>query len=83
MLDVSHVAVRSRTEADGAARLLVRWTALDDEAWEAALRPAGTRTVAGALRRELPERLADALAAWAGVPAVVRWRSSAGPSGCG
>ncbi len=67
ILDVSHVLVRSRTEADGVARLLVRWTALDDEAWEAALRPAGTRTVAGALRRELPERLADALAAWAGV----------------
>ena len=67
ILDVSHVLVRSRTEADGVARLLVCWTALDDEAWEAALRPAGTRTVAGALRRELPERLADALAAWAGV----------------
>ena len=68
VLDVSHVAVRSRAEGDGAARLLVRWTALDAPGWEAALRPHGTRTVAGALRRELPVRLADALADAAGVP---------------
>ena len=68
VLDVSHVVVRSRAEADGAARLLIRWTALDERDWEAALQPQGTRTVAGALRRELPERLADALAALADVP---------------
>jgi predicted Rossmann fold flavoprotein len=67
-LDVSHVAVRSRAEGDRSARLQVRWTALDDAGWEAALRPEGTRTVAGVLRRELPERLADALAEWAAVP---------------
>ena len=69
VLDVSHVAVRSRTDGDAPARVLVRWTALDAAAWEEALRPEGTRTVAGALRRELPDRLADALAAFAGVPA--------------
>jgi hypothetical protein len=68
VLDISHVPVRSRLEAGGGARLMVRWTALDDTAWEAALRPEGTRTVAGALRRELPERLADTLAGLAGVP---------------
>ena len=68
VLDVSHVAVRSRVEADAGARLTVRWTALDEAGWEAALRPAGTRTVAGVLRRELPERLADALTSAAGVP---------------
>jgi predicted Rossmann fold flavoprotein len=68
VLDVSHVAVRSRAEGDGTARVRVRWTALDADGWEAALRPEGTRTVAGALRRELPIRLADALAAAAGVP---------------
>jgi hypothetical protein len=68
VLDISHVPVRSRLEAGGGARLTVRWTALDDTAWEAALRPEGTRTVAGALRRELPERLADTLAGLAGVP---------------
>jgi predicted Rossmann fold flavoprotein len=68
VLDVSHVAVRSRLEADADARLTVRWTALGEADWERALRPEGTRTVAGVLRRELPERLADALAGAAGVP---------------
>jgi predicted Rossmann fold flavoprotein len=69
VLDVSHVLVRSRLEANGAARLTVRWTARDEAAWEAALQPLGTRTVAGVLRREIPERLADALAEQAGVAA--------------
>jgi predicted flavoprotein YhiN len=68
VLDVAHVAVRCRAEGDELARLRVRWTALGAPEWEAALRPAGTRTVAGALRRELPDRLAEALAQAAGVP---------------
>jgi predicted Rossmann fold flavoprotein len=68
VLDISHVAVRSRVEEDGTARVRVRWTALEAADWEEALRPEGTRTVAGALRRELPARLADALADAAGVP---------------
>jgi predicted Rossmann fold flavoprotein len=68
VLDVSHVAVRSRLEADAGARLTVRWTTLGEADWERALVPEGTRTVAGVLRRELPERLADALAGAAGVP---------------
>ena len=59
---VARRGARRGPTATRAARLQVRWTALDEAAWEAALRPAGTRTVAGALRRELPERLADALA---------------------
>ncbi len=67
-LDVSHVIARSRREGNAEARLVVRWTSLDEAAWEAVLKPAGTRTVAGALRRELPERLADTLAGMAGVP---------------
>jgi predicted Rossmann fold flavoprotein len=62
VLDVSHVAVRSRQDGDAGARLSVRWTRHGDAEWERALRPVGTRTVAGVLRRELPERLADALA---------------------
>ena len=68
VLDVSHVIARSRLEGNGAARLSVRWTRLDETGWEGALKPEGTRTVAGALRRELPDRLADALAGMAGVP---------------
>ena len=69
VLDVSHVVARSRLEGDAGARLTIRWTRLDDAGWEAALKPEGTRTIAGALRRELPERLADALSELAGVPA--------------
>ncbi len=68
VLDVSHVVARSRLERDGGARISVRWTTLDEARWEAALKPAGTRTVAGALRRELPDRLVDALTGVAGVP---------------
>jgi predicted flavoprotein YhiN len=67
-LDVSHVIARSRLEGNGDARLAVRWTRLDAAGWEVALKSEGTRTVAGALRRELPDRLADALAGMAGVP---------------
>ena len=69
VLDVSHVLVRSRQEADGTARLTVLWTARDEASWESALQPVGTRTVAGVLRRNLPERLADSLAMQAGVAA--------------
>jgi predicted Rossmann fold flavoprotein len=68
VLDISHVIARSRLEGDGSARMSVRWTGLDQAGWDAALKPEGTRTVAGALRRELPDRLADALAGMAGVP---------------
>jgi predicted Rossmann fold flavoprotein len=67
VLDVSHVAVRSRAPDASPARLLVRWAALDEAAWETALRPDGTRTVLGAVRRELPDRLAHALIAGAGI----------------
>jgi predicted Rossmann fold flavoprotein len=62
VLDVSHVAVRSRADSGSPARILVRWTALGDKEWEAALQPQGARTVAGAVRAELPDRLAMSLA---------------------
>jgi hypothetical protein len=65
VLDVSHVIARSA--AASPARLRVRWTVHDDDAWDTALRADGARTVAGALRRELPARLADALIALADV----------------
>jgi predicted Rossmann fold flavoprotein len=66
VLDVSHVAVRS-LETGPPARLFVRWTRESETAWQVALRAGGSRTVAGALRRELPDRLAAALSASAGV----------------
>ena len=68
VLDVSHVAVRAADAgAAESARLRVRWTALDERAWEAALAPDGSRTVLSTLRRELPDRLALALLAVAAV----------------
>jgi predicted Rossmann fold flavoprotein len=70
VLDVSHVAVRSRAESDASARVTVRWSALGDAEWEVALRPHGARTVTGALRAELPERLAAVLLGVAKVDAT-------------
>jgi predicted Rossmann fold flavoprotein len=67
VLDVSHVLTRALGPERDATRLQVKWAALDEEGWTRALRPEGTRTVAGVVRRELPERLADALIAAAGV----------------
>ena len=67
VLDVSHVAVRSSDPGAAPATLRVRWTPLDEKAWEEALRPDGARTVGGALRRQLPDRLADALLDTAGI----------------
>jgi hypothetical protein len=67
VLDVSHVAVRSLEQEGGPARIAVQWTPLRDREWEAVLRPRATRTVLAAVSAELPHRLADALAAAAGV----------------
>jgi predicted Rossmann fold flavoprotein len=61
VLDISHVAVRSRTESKAPARVQVRWTWLGDTDWAEALRPRGSRTVSGALSAHLPNRLAEAL----------------------
>lgn len=62
VLDVSHVAVRSRAEQqDPPACVTVRWAPLDDAGWAERLKPRGARTVLGALRTELPDRLAAAL----------------------
>ncbi len=60
-LNVSHVVVRARTERTSPAKVTVRWTPWGDAEWEAALRPHGARTVTGALRSELPDRLAAVL----------------------
>ena len=61
VLDVSHVAVRSRTDGGTRARVVVRWTHLDEKEWERALRPIGSRTVLNVLGDELPHRLAEVL----------------------
>lgn len=66
LLDVSHVAVRSLGDPSP-ARLSVRWSGREESEWTAALRPDGSKTVAGALRGAMPERLASALSRAAGV----------------
>lgn len=63
VLDISHVAVRDRQ-----AIVRVQWARLDVAAWEAALAPANGQAI-GVLTRHLPQRLAAALMAEAGVPA--------------
>ncbi len=70
VLDVSHVMVRSRAESHAPTQLSVQWTALGDAEWEAALKPHGARTVTGALRAEMPDRLAAVLLAQADVDAT-------------
>ncbi|HET9453315.1 MAG TPA: aminoacetone oxidase family FAD-binding enzyme [Gemmatimonadaceae bacterium] len=70
VLDVSHVIVRSRAESDASARLTVQWTELGAAEWEAALRPQGARTVTGALRAVLPQRLVSVLLDMAKVDAA-------------
>ena len=67
VLDVSHVVVRSLLEGGPKARITVRWSQLADADWEAAFKPNGARTVVGAVRAEMPERLALALVAAANV----------------
>lgn len=67
VLNVSHVAVRSRASGGDRATLSVRWTPLGEEEWNARLQPHGARTVAGAVRAEVPERLAAVLIQRAGV----------------
>jgi len=56
VLDVSHVSVRGPS-----AQVRVRWATLDDKQWEEQLKPEGIRTVMGAVRAHVPERLALAL----------------------
>jgi predicted Rossmann fold flavoprotein len=75
ILDISHVAVRSRDTADSAV-IRVQWTRMDAAAWEAALacheRSEGTPAatlVATPVSSHLPQRLTMRLLEEAGVPA--------------
>lgn len=64
VLDVSHVATRSPR---GGADIRVAWTTLTNRQWEDALASAGGK-VLSVVARHVPERLAVALCASAGVP---------------
>lgn len=68
VLDLSHLAVRSRLRGDQPHQVIrVQWTDLGREQWEARLRATGTEAVLGVLRELLPARLADRLLLEAGV----------------
>jgi len=69
VLDVSHVAVRSLSDAREPAAIDVRWSTLGDRDWEEALRPKASRTVLAAVGAALPHRLAEALVLAAGIEA--------------
>jgi predicted Rossmann fold flavoprotein len=68
VLDVSHVAVRSRLAGGSPAVVRVQWSTLDREGWTRALTE-GRGLVASVLGAHLPQRLAQHLVAAAGVPA--------------
>jgi predicted Rossmann fold flavoprotein len=67
VLNISHLAVRSKLAGQRQQPILVQWTHLDADAWDGALREGGSGQVAPLLRRHLPARLADALVAEARV----------------
>ena len=72
VLNVSHVLVRARAECDASSTLTVRWTSLGGAEWDVALRPQGGRTVIGALRAQMPERVAAVLLGMASVEGTTR-----------
>ncbi len=67
VLNVSHIDARARSRTALRAALTVRWTAHGDVEWADLLQARGARTVGGAIRAQLPERLAIVLIARAGV----------------
>lgn len=67
VLDISHVAVRSRVNGENSARITIQWSPLKENDWAEALRPRGSRTVLTAVSAELPTRLAEALIEMAAV----------------
>jgi predicted Rossmann fold flavoprotein len=67
VLDLSHVAVRSRLAGGARAVIRVRWCDLDASQWTGVLRSAAG-LVATAVSRHIPARLAEQLVVRAGVP---------------
>jgi predicted Rossmann fold flavoprotein len=71
VLDVSHLAVRSRLSGGNRAVLRVQWSPLGAREWELRVSTAAG-LVSTAIARELPQRLTDMLMADAHVPAERR-----------
>lgn len=66
VLDLSHLAVRSRLAGGARQPIFVRWTDLDEPAWEVELKP-GPATLLSILRKHLVARLAETLLAEVGL----------------
>ena len=60
VLNLSHLAVLSKRNGGRAQEIYVRWTECDAQGWDRVLRE-GEGSVLGALRRNVPARLAEAL----------------------
>jgi hypothetical protein len=71
VLDISHIAVRSRMNGGPRATIYVQWASRNAQEWDAQLRQKGTTSLGNIIRRELPARLADALMQEAHVDAQV------------
>ena len=69
VLDLSHLAVRSRMAGGPLATIKAQWAGPDREGWDGILRTQGRHAVATVIRRELPARLAERLLAEAALPA--------------
>lgn len=67
VLDLSHLAVRSRLAGGPPQPIQVQWSNLDEAVWDALLREGSGTTVLGVLRRRLPDRLAEMLVTETGV----------------
>jgi predicted Rossmann fold flavoprotein len=66
VLDLSHLAVRSRMAGGPPQPIYAQWTDMDAEAWDRLLRES-QGTVIGILRRHLQDRLAETLLAEMGI----------------
>jgi hypothetical protein len=66
VLDVSHVAVRSRTAAPRAS-LRVKWCEMDEQSWQQAL-TAASGLILTTLAKPLPQRLAEQILIESGIP---------------
>lgn len=61
VLDLSHLAVRSRLDGGPRQELLVQWCEVNEEEWQRRLQERSRRQVLTLLRDELPARLAEQL----------------------
>jgi predicted Rossmann fold flavoprotein len=67
VLDVSHLAARSRLEGGEMARILVCWTEAGEDQWHRTLGQRSSRGVLAVVREAIPSRLAERLMEEAGI----------------